>query len=97
MRGLSRIWGENLDYIAYLDEFDHIGPFVARTDKKHNDSPVFGLAGIVLPMCAVRNFGTWFFQRKCELLQFEIDRSAKHPASWEKKGAGLYTKTNVEK
>lgn len=97
MRGLSRIWGKKLDYIAYLDEFGHIGPFITRADEKHNDSPVFGLAGIVLPMCAVRSFGTWFFKRKYELLKFEIDRSAKHPASWEKKGASLYTKTNVEK
>ena len=28
----------------------------------------------------VRGFGTWFYQRKCELLDFEIGRSEKHPA-----------------
>ena len=43
----------------------------------------------------VRRFGTWFFQRKCELLDFEIKQSGKNPARWEKKGARLYTVTNV--
>ncbi|VVS99816.1 DUF3800 domain-containing protein [Hoeflea sp. EC-HK425] len=84
-----------LTYIAYLDEFGHIGPYISRTDPKHNDSPVFGLAGLVLPVNEVRSFGTWFFQRKCELLDFEISRSGEHPATWEKKGASLYTARNV--
>lgn len=86
-----------MTYIAYLDEFGHIGPYISRTDPKHNDSPVFGLAGFVLPIDEVRNFGTWFYKRKCELLSFEIDRSGSHPATWEKKGASLYTARNVEK
>ena len=84
-----------MTYFAYLDEFGHIGPYVGRQDPRHNDSPVFGLAGFVLPSDQVRGFGTWFYQRKCELLQFEIDRSGQHPAQWEKKGASLYTVTNV--
>ncbi len=84
-------------YIAYLDEFGHIGPYICRKDKKHNDSPVFGLAGLVLPISEVRRFGTWFYQRKCDLLDFEIKRSGKHPAIWEKKGASLYTAKNVSK
>ena len=25
-------------YIAYLDEFGHVGPYVARSDPRHNDS-----------------------------------------------------------
>ena len=58
---------------------------------------MFGLAGFVLPSEEVRGFGTWFFQRKCQLLEFEITRSGKHPALWEKKGAGLYTAANVTK
>ena len=29
-----------MTYIAYLDEFGHIGPYVARNDRRHNDSPV---------------------------------------------------------
>ena len=43
----------------------------------------------------MRGFGSWFFQRKRELLAFEIERSGEHPALWEKKGASLYTVTNV--
>ncbi|MDE0394975.1 MAG: DUF3800 domain-containing protein [Gammaproteobacteria bacterium] len=85
----------SLTYFAYLDEFGHIGPYVSRQDPRHNDSPVFGLAGFVLPSEQVCGFGTWFFQRKCELLAFEIDRSELHPALWEKKGSSLYTVTNV--
>ncbi len=96
-RGFSRIWGRSLTYIAYLDEFGHVGPYISRLDPKHNDSPVFGLAGVVLPADKTRGFGTWFFQRKCELLDFEIKRSGEHPATWEKKGAALYTATNVNK
>ena len=84
-----------MTYLAYLDEFGHIGPYVGRSDSKHNDSPVFGLAGLVLPATEVRGFGTWFFQRKANLLAFEIQRSGKHPAVWEKKGSSLYTVTNV--
>lgn len=86
-----------MTYLVYLDEFGHIGPFVSRSHAKYNESPVFGLAGFALPQSAVRGFGTWFFQRKCELLKFEIDRSGKHPAVWEKKGSSLYTVTNVAK
>ena len=88
--------GEALTYISYLDEFGHIGPYIGRDHSQHNDSPVFGLAGLVLPVDEVRNFGTWFYQRKCELLKFEIDRSEKHPSVWEKKGSALYTVRNVE-
>lgn len=86
-----------MTYIAYLDEYGHIGPFVSRRDKQYHESPVFGLAGLVLPINQVRNFATWFYQRKQELLAFEIKRSGKHAATWEKKGSALYTLTNVEK
>ncbi len=86
-----------MTYFAYLDEFGHIGPYLSRSDPRYGDSPVFGLAGFVLPSEEVRGFGTWFFQRKCELLAFEINRSGKHPALWEKKGASLYTVANVSK
>ncbi|MCP1201079.1 DUF3800 domain-containing protein [Notoacmeibacter sp. MSK16QG-6] len=85
-----------MTYIAYLDEFGHIGPYISRDDPKHNDSPVFGLAGLVLPVEEVRNFATWFYQRKCDLLKFEIERDGIHPAIWEKKGSALYTVRNVE-
>ena len=69
--------------------------YFARQHPRHNDSPVFGLAGFVMPSEHLRGFGTWFFQRKCDLLAFEIERSSQHPALWEKKGASLYTATNV--
>ena len=68
-----------MTYFAYLDEFGHIGPYVSRTDPRHNDNPVFGLEGFVLPAKEVRGFGTWFFQRKCEILEFEIRRNQAHP------------------
>jgi hypothetical protein len=58
---------------------------------------VFGLAGIVLPADQVRSFSTWFYQRKCQLLDFEIKRAGEHPATWEKKGASLYTLKNISK
>lgn len=87
--------GSRVTFLAYLDEFGHIGPYVSRRDCRYKNSPVFGFAGYVLPADQVRGFGTWFFQRKCELLGFEIQRSGQHPALWEKKGASLYTVRNV--
>lgn len=84
-----------MTYIAYLDEFGHIGPYISRNDPKHNDSPVFGLAGFTLPINEVREFGTWFYQRKCELLEWEIKRADVHPSTWEKKGSALYSVRNV--
>ncbi|WP_203595509.1 DUF3800 domain-containing protein [Salipiger sp. PrR002] len=81
--------------MVYLDEFGHIGPFVSKHDAKFKESPVFGLAGYILPLEEVRSFGTWFYQQKCRLLKFEIDRAEQHPAVWEKKGSALYTVTNV--
>ena len=41
-------------YIAYLDEFGHIGPFTGRGQEKYNENPMFGLGGIVLHATAVR-------------------------------------------
>ena len=86
MRAFAHL-GVQLIHLAYLDEFGHVGPYVSRSDRRHNDSPVFGFAGFVMPVSEVRAFGTWFFQRKRELLDFEIRRSGKHPAVWEKKGS----------
>lgn len=83
-------------YFAYLDEFGHDGPFVSRKHPRHNASPVFGLAGFVMPADNVRRFGSWFFQRKCALLAWEISRSQKPAWQWEKKGARLYTVKNVK-
>lgn len=84
-------------YIVYLDEFGHIGPYISKDHPRHNDSPVFGLSGLILPATEVRSFGTWFFNRKNALLQWEIDESGTHPAHWEKKGSSLYTVKNINK
>lgn len=86
-----------MHYIAYLDEFGHIGPFVSRSDSSHKTSPVFGLGGFVLPSDKVRAFSTWFYQLKCNLLQFEINQAGVPAYQWEKKGAALYTTENVTK
>jgi len=84
-------------YIAYLDEFGHIGPFISRSHKSHNTSPVFGLGGFVLPAERVRPFASWFYWLKCSLLAFEIERAGVPAWQWEKKGASLYTTQNVLK
>jgi hypothetical protein len=84
-------------YIAYLDEFGHIGPYTGRHRAKHNESPVFGLGGIVLPAVEVRQFATWFYQLKTKLLALEIEGSGEAAYSWEKKGSQLYTTKNVRK
>lgn len=84
-----------MHYIAYLDEFGHIGPFVSRQDPKYKESPVFGLGGMVLPAERVRAFASWFYQLKNTLLAWEIAQSGVPAYQWEKKGAALYTTTNV--
>ena len=67
--------GGRLIYIAYFDEFGHVGPNVSRTHPRHNDSPVFGFAGFVMAAEEVRGFAIWFYQRKCALLDFEATAS----------------------
>ena len=87
-----------LHYVVYLDEFGHVGPFVGRNHKRYNDSPVFGLAGVVLPVDQVREFAKFFYELKCGLLSWEIQQR-KAPLTplcqWEKKGSTLYTVKNV--
>ncbi len=85
----------NAVYVAYLDEFGHVGPFVSRSHAIHNTSPVFGLGGIVLPVEHVRPFASFFYHLKCSLLSFEIERAGVPAHRWEKKGASLYTTRNV--
>jgi hypothetical protein len=48
-------------YLVFLDEFGHIGPFSSKTAPRFNESPVFGLAGYLMPEESVRKFATWFF------------------------------------
>jgi Protein of unknown function (DUF3800) len=35
-------------YIAYMDEFGHVGPYISRRDARHNTSPVFGLNALFM-------------------------------------------------
>lgn len=86
-----------MHYMVYLDEFGHIGPFISRYDRKHKTSPVFGMAGVALPVEAVREFSMFFFKLKSRLLAFELNKTDEHPAKWEKKGSALYTVKNVSR
>jgi len=84
-------------YVAFLDEFGHNGPFLGRDHAHYSQSPVFGLAGYILPQERVRLFATWMFQIKLSLFSREISHYNEHPATWEKKGSGLVTTRNIEK
>lgn len=83
-------------YVAYLDEFGHIGPYVSQDHPKHKTHPAFGLGGVVLPYDQVRSFSTYFFKLKNRLLKYDLDKSGVHPAKWEKKGSALYTLHNIK-
>ena len=86
-------------YIAYLDEFGHIGPYISRTDERFHESPIFGFGGILLPASEVRSFATWFYQLKNNLLSYEVEQAKEVGTPlfrMEKKGASLYTTRNIE-
>lgn len=80
---------------AYIDEFGHAGPYFGKDHPRFNTSPVFGLAGILLPEAKVRPFATKFLKRKSELLSIEIERSGKNGYEWEKKGTNLFTAKSI--
>ncbi|MER9424388.1 DUF3800 domain-containing protein [Mesorhizobium sp. M0317] len=82
---------------AYLDEFGHVGPFYGCDHPNYNTSPVFGLAGILLPEQSVRSFATYFLKQKAHLLGGDIAASGKHAYEWEKKGTNLFTARSIEK
>lgn len=84
-------------FIAYLDEFGHIGPFVDRHHPQHNTSPVFGFGGFIIEADRARDFAAWFYKVKNDLLAWEIANSGKSAVLFEKKGSALYTTYNVEK
>ncbi len=84
-----------MHYIAYLDEFGHVGPYVSRTDAKYKTSPIFGLGGVVLPVGEVRNFSTFFYQLKCNLCKEELEKACKPPYIWEIKGSSVYRLKNI--
>ncbi len=83
--------------IAYLDEFGHIGPFIARNDKIHNASPVFGLAGVILPHGQVRHLATFMLQLKEGMLSKDLASAGIPAHSWEKKGTELINTRNIRK
>lgn len=87
-------------YALYLDEFGHVGPYVSRTHPRYHTSPVFGLAGLLLPVEQVREFAIWFYQLKCRLLAWDLEHenpAKRPPYQGEKKGSQLYTVHNVNR
>lgn len=87
-----------MHYIAYLDEFGHIGPYISRDHPRFQTSPVFGLAGLLIPADQVREFAIYFYKLKCHLLAWELEHNNPErlpPYRWEKKGAALFTVRNV--
>ena len=77
-------------YVAYLDEFGHIGPFVSKDHPSFHTHPVFGLAGLVLPAENVRAFSAFFFNLKKNLLGKKINQSGIHPAAFEEKASNFF-------
>jgi hypothetical protein len=78
-------------HFVYLDEFGHTGPFMSRTAPKYNESPVFGLAGIILPHDAIRPIATKILKLKEYIFKDEIQRSGIRASHWEKKGIEIFT------
>lgn len=83
-------------FIAYLDEFGHDGPYVSRSHAHYKTSPVFGLAGFIIPADQARHFSTGYFKLKCRLFQKELQHSMLPPARWEKKGSDYFRSTKIE-
>jgi hypothetical protein len=70
---------------------------MGRAAPSYNESPVFGLAGVILPETAVRPFATKFLQLKEFIFRDEIQSSGKPPSHWEKKGTEIFTAKQVAK
>jgi hypothetical protein len=87
----------NSIYIAYFDEFGHIGPFVSRTDPQYMTSPVFGLGGFIIPAENARAFSAWFHWLKKTYFAYEIKQSGIESFHWEKKGSSLFKTHGVLK
>lgn len=84
-------------HFVFLDEFGHIGPFVSRNHAAYRTSPVFGLAGYLIPDHQVRSFNTWFFKLKERLFKTEAEAAGKVLGAWEKKGSEYFTKGTIYK
>ncbi|NNI20424.1 DUF3800 domain-containing protein [Pasteurella multocida] len=93
-------------YIVYLDEFGHVGPYIAAEHPKYKTHPVFGLGGFVLPIEEVRPFSSFFFNLKQYLFEnYDIPKARKEAkenglefklSTWEKKGSQQYSVTNLQ-
>ena len=62
-----------MHYVAYLDEFGHVGQYVSRDHPRYKTSPVFGLGGMILPAHEVREFAIYFYKMKCQLLAYDLE------------------------
>ncbi|EFW77732.1 DUF3800 domain-containing protein [Pseudomonas savastanoi] len=85
-------------YVAYLDEFGHVGQYVSRNHPRYKTHPAFGFAGLILPATEIREFAIYFYKAKCQLLAYDLanDNPRNLPAyQWEKKGSQLYALRNV--
>lgn len=82
---------------AFLDEFGHNGPWIARDHKQYNTSPVFGLAGYLMHESKIRSFGTCFLQIKEKYLSEDPTRKGRAFHEWEKKGTNLFTENSVKR
>lgn len=97
---LSQAWASvylAIMLFVYLDEFGHVGPFVHRQDPKYKDSPVFGMAGIILPEASIRPFSTRFFQLKQKTFSADIANSTHAAYKWEKKGSEIFRPKAIER
>jgi hypothetical protein len=70
---------------------------MSRTAPKYNESPVFGLAGIILPETAVRPFATRFLQLNEHIFRKEIAAAGVMSSHWEKKGIQIFTHKHLAK
>jgi len=68
---------------------------MSRHSKRYNESPVFGLAGIILPEGAIRPFATRFLQLKDHVFRTEIKNSGTIAQHWEKHGTDIFTPKQV--
>ncbi|WP_085601110.1 DUF3800 domain-containing protein [Pseudomonas sp. B10(2017)] len=85
-------------YVAYLDEFGHVGQYVSRNHPQYKTHPAFGFAGLMIPATEIREFAIFFYKLKCQLLAHDLKNSNPRglPAyQWEKKGSQLYALRNV--
>ena len=94
-RASACLGGQVTVSFVYLDEFGHIGPYISRHAPSYNESPVFGLAGIILPEKAIRPFSTQFLQLKEHLFRSEIAKSGLISSLWEKKGIEIFTAKKI--